>query len=150
MMPHVFENLTLREVQISSRIGDCDAVGHRRLYLVEKAEGASDFSVAVGVKSEFSRAELSSARKMLREFSGGSGSCGNPLESILVVQTSQDGLGQYLMIARNPVSGESLHRVPSRRFGYRSPQGRPAGRYNQSIEHCNASELERITCFTVA
>ena len=57
MMPHVFENLTLREVGISSRAGDCDAVGHRGLYLVEKAESASDFSVAVGVKWEFSRAE---------------------------------------------------------------------------------------------
>jgi len=44
------------------------------------------------------------------------------LESILVVQTSQDGLGQYLMIARNPVSGESLPRLPCRRLGYPGTQ----------------------------
>ena len=35
-----------------------------------------------------------------------------------MVQTSQDGLGQNLMIPRNPVSGESLHRSAYRRFGY--------------------------------
>ena len=58
---------------------------------------------------------MSSAKKTLRALSGVSGSRCNPLKSTFVVQTSQDGLGQNSMIARNPVSGESLHRAACRR-----------------------------------
>ena len=71
---------------------------------------------------QFLRDELSSAKKTLRALSGVSGSRRNPLKSIFVVQTSQDGLGQNLMIARNPVSGESLHRAACRRFWYPGAQ----------------------------
>ncbi len=65
---------------------------------------------------------MSSAKKVLRALSGVSGSRRNPLKSIFVVQTSQDGLGQNSMIARNPVSGESLHRAVFRRFWHPRPQ----------------------------
>jgi hypothetical protein len=61
---------------------------------------------------------VSSAKKTLRAPSRVSGSRRNPLKSIFVVQTSQDRLGQNSMIARNPVSGESLHRAACRRFWY--------------------------------
>ncbi len=65
---------------------------------------------------------VSSAKKTLRALSGASGSRRNPLKSIFVVQTSQNGLGQNSMIARNPVSGESLHCAACRRFWYPWPQ----------------------------
>lgn len=39
-----------------------------------------------------------------------------------MVQTSLVGLGQNLMIARDPASGDLLHRAPCRRFGYPGTQ----------------------------
>ena len=61
-------------------------------------------------------------KKALRMLSEVSGSRRNPLKPIFVVQTSQDGLGQNSMVARNSVSGESRHRAVLRRFWYPWPQ----------------------------
>jgi len=48
------------------------------------------------------------------------GSRRDPLKSVFVVQSSQDGFGQHSMIARNRVSGEWLHRAA--RLGYSGTQ----------------------------